>query len=91
MYQRAGVIYSDANDMFKVPSWFSIFEGQGVRAQGWHPFADIPSDVELSRRFALLSADVLKRVQSFPLHDEFIRAHCAAAPARMKMAGAAAG
>jgi len=88
MYQRTGAIYSDAGDMFKVPSWFSIFEGQGLPAAGWHPFADIPPDAELARRFALVSGEVLKRVQTFPLHDDYIRAHCAAAQMNYLRAGA---
>jgi tryptophan 7-halogenase len=91
LYQRTGAIHSDAGDIFKVPSWFSILEGQGLPAQAWHPFADIPSDTELARRFDLLSSEVLKCVRTFPLHDDYIRAHCAAAPIRMKSRKAGTG
>ena len=78
MYESGGAIYIDAGDLFKEPSWFAIFEGQGLRPRAWHPFADTSPDAELNRCLALLSSDVLKRVQTFPLHDDYIRAYCAA-------------
>jgi tryptophan halogenase len=87
MYESGGAIYIDAGDVFREPTWFAIFEGQGLRPRAWHPFADAPPDAELNRRFALLSSDVLQRVQTFPLHDDFIRAYCAAPVERMKTAG----
>ncbi len=91
MYESGGAIYIDAGDVFREPSWFAIFEGQGLRPRAWHPFADAPSDSELNRRLALLSGDVLKRVQAFPPHDDYIRAHCHAPVERTKRAGADAG
>jgi hypothetical protein len=51
-----------------------------VQPSHYHPFADIPNSDELKRRMELISGDVVKRVDSFPTHDEYIRAHCAAAP-----------
>jgi hypothetical protein len=53
--------------------------------KAYHPFADIPSDAELMRRFTLMAGDVQKRVRSFPLHDEYIRMHCAAPPPQKAM------
>jgi len=80
MYEQNGGIFIEPSVLFKEPSWFAIFEGQGVRPRSYHPFADIPSDEELARRFALMSGDVQKRVATFPMHDDYIRAHCAAPP-----------
>ena len=77
MYQSGGAIYIDSGELFRDPSWFAIFEGQGLRPRAWHPFADKPPDAELQRRLALLSSDVLKRVQTFPSHDDFVSAYCA--------------
>ena len=88
MYESGGAIYIDAGDLFREQSWFAIFEGQGVRARAWHPLADTPPDAELNRRFALLSSHVLKQVQAFPMHDDFIAAYCGAPVERMRAAGA---
>jgi len=82
MYERNGNIIIEAGLLFKEPSWFAILHGQGLRPRAYHPFADIPSGEELARRFRLISGDVQKRVATFPLHDDYIRAHCAA-PAPM--------
>jgi tryptophan halogenase len=78
MYERTGNIIVVPADLFKEASWFAIYTGQGVHPTAYHPFADIPSDEELMRRFNLMAGDVQKRIRSFPTHDEYIRAHCAA-------------
>ena len=80
MYEQGGDIIVAAQDLFKEASWFAIFNGQGVHPKAYHPFADIPSDEELMRRFKLMAGDVQKRVATFPLHDEYLRRHCAAPP-----------
>ncbi len=84
MYERSANIIVAAGDLFREPSWFAIMNGQGIKPTSYHPFADIPSDAELERRFVLMSGDVQKRVQTFPLHDEYIRMHCAAPPVAEK-------
>jgi tryptophan halogenase len=78
MYENTGNIVIDPAAFFKDASWYSALEGQGVHARSHHPFADIPSDEELARRLAVISSTVEKRVASLPLHDDYIRAHCAA-------------
>jgi tryptophan 7-halogenase len=86
MYERNGNIIIEAGVLFKEASWFAVLNGQGLIPASFHPFANIPSDAELARRFALMSGDIQKRVATFPLHDEYIRAHCAAAPLPIKAA-----
>jgi tryptophan halogenase len=78
MFVETGIIHCQPTDLFKDPSWFAVFTGQGVQPKAWHPAADIPDDAELERRFALISADVRRRVENFPTHDEFLRQYCPA-------------
>ena len=80
MYERSADIIIAAADLFKEPSWFAIFTGQGVLPRSYHPFADIPSDDELKRRFDLMAGDVQKRVPTYPKHDDYMRMNCAAPP-----------
>jgi tryptophan 7-halogenase len=84
MYEANGTILTVPGELFQDSSWFAVLEGQGVKARSYHPFADSPSDAELESRFALISADVRKVVDTFPMHDEFIRATCAAPPLPVK-------
>ena len=80
MFESNGHIIAPPGDLFRESSWFAVYTGQGVQPRAYHPIADIPSAAELERRLTLISGDVQKRVASFPAHDEFIRAHCAAPP-----------
>ena len=73
MYRENGNIVNAPGDLFKESSWFAVFTGQGVRPATYHPFADLPNAAELQRRLDLIRGDVLKRVQSFPTHDEYLR------------------
>jgi tryptophan halogenase len=74
MYRENGHIVTAPGDLFKESSWFAVFTGQGVKPVAYHPFADLPNGAELQRRLDLIRGDVSKRVQSFPTHDEFLRA-----------------
>jgi tryptophan halogenase len=78
LYEETGNIHCAPTDLFKEPSWFAVYTGQGVTAKAWHPAADIPASDELERRLRLISADVRKRVDGFPTHDEFLRQYCPA-------------
>jgi tryptophan halogenase len=78
MYRETSTLICVPGDLFRESSWFAVFTGQGVMPLAHHPFADVPPDAELDRRLQLIRGDVLKRVQSFPPHDDYIRQNCAA-------------
>ena len=80
LYKHSANIIPVPGEVFREPSWFSVFTGQGIQPHSYHPFADIPPAAELERRLQLMSGDVQKRVAGFPTHDDFIRKHCAAPP-----------
>jgi tryptophan halogenase len=86
MYEQTGNIIVEAGVLFREPSWFAVLDGQGLRPKTYHPFADIPSNEELAKRFAVMSDAVRQRVATFPLHDDYLRQHCSAMPMKEKMA-----
>jgi tryptophan halogenase len=86
MFERSGNLVIGASELFREVSWFAVLMGQGIRPKAYHPFADILTDAELERRFELMSSDVRKRVKTYTMHDEFIRAHCAAPPIPVRTA-----
>ena len=83
MFEQNGNIVLAPNELFREPSWFAVLNGQGIRPQSYHPFADIASDAELARRFGIMTTDIRKRVNSLPTHDEFLRAHGAVAESKV--------
>jgi tryptophan halogenase len=80
MYKESGNIVAVPGDLFRESSWFAVYTGQGCIPRTWHPFANIPNEAELMRRMDLISSDVRKVVQGFPMHDDYLRAYCAAPP-----------
>ncbi len=88
MYEQTGniIVEVGVGNLFRESSWFAVYDGQGLRPKAYHPFADIPSNEELAKRFARISAAVHERVATFPMHDDYLRQHCAAPPMMEKMA-----
>jgi tryptophan halogenase len=86
MFERSANIVISVGELFREPSWFAVLMGQGPFPKSYHPFANNISGAELARRFDLMSSDVQKRVQTYPMHDDFIRTHCAAPPMPDRMA-----
>jgi tryptophan halogenase len=80
MFERSANIVIGAGELFREPSWFAVLMGQSAWPKSHHPFANNIPDDELTRRLELMSGDVVRRVQTYPMHDEFIRTHCAAPP-----------
>jgi tryptophan halogenase len=80
MFERSANIVIGAGELFREPSWFAVLMGQSTWPKSHHPFANNIPDDELTRRLELMSGDVVRRVQTYPMHDEFIRTHCAAPP-----------
>jgi tryptophan halogenase len=74
MFERNGNIVLTPSELFREPSWFAVMNGQGIQPRSYHPFADIPPDAELTRRFGILTSDIRKRVDSLPTHDEYLQA-----------------
>jgi len=80
LYRQSGHMVIGPEELFKEASWFAVFTGQGVQPLAYHPLAEVPSAEELQRRFDLIRGDVVKRVQSFVPHDDYLRAFCGALP-----------
>ena len=71
---RAGTSSSVPGDLFQRIELVRGVHGPGRAFRA--PIIRSPtfrSDAELARRFELISGDVQKRVQTFPMHDEYIR------------------
>jgi tryptophan 7-halogenase len=56
LFRSRGKIFRDDNELFSEPSWIAVMVGKGVMPQAHHPFADQPSDVELTALMARVSA-----------------------------------
>ncbi|HEV6965353.1 tryptophan halogenase family protein [Roseateles sp.] len=78
LYRSSARFFRDDNELFGELSWVQVMEGQGIHAQGHHPFVLLrPADEVLA--FVRNTRDVIARcVDVMPSHADYIAAHCAA-------------
>lgn len=78
LFKAGGVLYHDPHPLFEAPSWYSIFEGMGIRPVRYDPLVDKTEPGKLQ--------DVLLQVRNLmrhmagglPSHEEYLRKYCPA-------------
>ncbi len=81
MYRSSGRVFREHNELFTETSWLSVMAGQGVKAGGYHPAAQMMPDAEVLRRLAHIREVIGNTVAQMPVQTEFFRRHGSAIPA----------
>jgi tryptophan 7-halogenase len=77
LYKSSGRIYREQEELFSVPSWLAVFEGQGISTNSYHPMVDAMPTEELKKFFADHEKIITKCVDVMPNHSDFINNNCA--------------
>jgi len=78
IFKRRGFIDSYKYGLFAQPSWISVFTGQGLKQQGFDPFALNLSIEDVNNQLESLFTEIKNRVVDVPTHEAFIADYCAA-------------
>jgi tryptophan halogenase len=78
LYRSNGRLVHADKDLFGDVSWLQVMHGQGIRAKGHHPFADVRPAAEVAEFLGDVEKVVRKCVDFMPTHADFIRQYCAA-------------
>lgn len=76
LYQNSGRIYRENDELFGVTSWLAVFEGQGIKARGYHPMVDNLAIDDLKTRVADYQKVLRKCTSLMPAHIDYIQQHC---------------
>lgn len=76
LFQNSGRIYRENDELFSVTSWLAVFEGQGIKANAYHPLADKMSVEELQARLADYQKVLRKCTSLMPTHGDYIQQNC---------------
>lgn len=82
IYRATGRVFREANDLFTKTSWLAVMDGQGLRAEAYDPLAGGVPIEDAKARLAHVAAVTAAAAARIPSHEDFIRAHCAAAVSR---------
>ncbi|MEP3226144.1 MAG: tryptophan halogenase family protein [Parasphingorhabdus sp.] len=78
LFEEAGRIFRDENEIFAEPSWLAVLTGQGVFPAQYHPIADVISPEETMQRLHAIKDVIGRASASLPMHEDFIAENCKA-------------
>ena len=84
LFRHSGIIESYKDGLFTPPSWLSVFVGQGLTPECYHPFAEAQPLERMLRDLEQLHMDIAERVDEMPKHASFIARYANAQPASEK-------
>jgi tryptophan halogenase len=79
-FVHRGHIEAYKDGLFTPPSWLSVYLGQGLRPQRYHPMADMLPLDRLIGDLEAMRDEIGDRVEAMPAHAAFIDAYCPAIP-----------
>ena len=65
-------------ELFRPTSWYAVFEGLGVRPNGYNPTLDNWSADKLKKILSSGQQGLMTAIKTQPSHDDFIRQYCQA-------------
>jgi tryptophan halogenase len=77
LYSRTGRIRWRSGELFTDLSWFYIFEGLGVRPDGYDPLLDVVTTSQLSEILASMASSTAAVAKAAPAHDSYFAARTA--------------
>ncbi|MEI5686906.1 tryptophan halogenase family protein [Sphingomonas kyungheensis] len=81
LWQEAGVIVREADELFTEDGWLQVLAGQGVAAGAHHPLADRIAPQDLGDYMETLDLLYRREAGAMPRHADYVARHCAM-PAR---------
>jgi len=79
LFAHRGHIEQYRDGLFTPPSWLSVYTGQGLLPESYHPLADnLPLDSVIADLDSL-RAEISRRVDEMPFHEAFVDRYCMAA------------
>ena len=72
LFRSRGRILRHDNELFAEVAWLQVLHGQGVRAAGYHPLADVLSEAEIANYLADVAGVITRCVDLMPSHAAYL-------------------
>jgi tryptophan halogenase len=86
IFEANGRVFREHNELFTETSWTAVMIGQGVKARGYHPAADLLPDDETLRRLDHVRHVIASTAAAMPMQREFLEAQGSASHASLRRA-----
>ncbi len=81
LFRSSGRFFHLNDELFGATSWVQVMLGQGIHPLGYHPLVENTPDDAIFKMMANVKTVMHKVVDRMPTHEQYIAAHCKAAPA----------
>lgn len=78
LFSSNGLLYKDAEDLFRESSWVQVMVGQGLIPKSFHAMANRISSDQLRTFLGDVQKLIDRATNDLPQHQDFIEAHCKA-------------
>ena len=78
LFSSNGLLYKDAEDLFRESSWVQVMVGQGLIPKSFHAMANRISSEQLTTFLGDVQKLIERATNDLPPHQDFIDAHCKA-------------
>ena len=78
LFSSNGLLYKDAEDLFRESSWVQVMVGQGLIPKSFHAMANRISSDQLTNFLGDVRKLIDRATNDLPQHQDFIAAHCKA-------------
>lgn len=85
MFRSTGRVFREHEELFTETSWLAVMVGQGIRAGGYHPVADLLSDTETLERLAHVREVVARAAGQMPPQEAFLDMNGSAIDASLQL------
>jgi tryptophan 7-halogenase len=72
MFRSSGRVFREHNELFTETSWLSVMVGQGIKAGGYHPAADLLPDAETIQRLNNIRSAIHDTANAMPTQADFL-------------------
>lgn len=76
LFAGNGLLYKDADDLFRESSWVQVMVGQGLIPKSFHAMANRLSSDQLKTFLSDVQILIERATNDLPQHSDFIAAHC---------------
>lgn len=76
LFRTSAHVFPKSGDLFPIGSWTQVLLGQNISPISRHRFSDVMSAEELNSFLSTLKRSLQNEIDSLPLHQTFVRAHC---------------
>jgi len=78
LFASNGRAYREGAELFAELSWVQVMIGQGIQAQGYHPYVDLMPKADIQAFLENVQTVIQKCVNVMPTHEEYLAQHCLA-------------